>query len=55
VLKLTTATYFMKFVWYIRLVRDNKFCFNPEHWYKLYISYNTENTARSLILTGHTS
>jgi len=26
--------------------RYNKFCFNPEHWYKLYTSYNNEKNCK---------
>jgi len=55
VLKLTTANYFMKFVWYTRLVTDIiNFALILSIGTNCILVTTLKKTARSLILSGHT-
>jgi len=55
VLKMTTAPYFMKFVWYITLVTDTiNFALILSIGTNFILVTTMKKTARSLILSGHT-
>jgi len=52
---MTTAPYFMKFVWYIRLVTDTiNFALILSIGTNFILVTTMKKTARSLILSGHT-